>query len=37
MDRGVWQAPVCGVARVRHDLATKLLLLDHPKNENRVP
>ena len=23
MDRGVWQAPVHGVARVRHDLATK--------------
>ena len=23
MDRGVWWAPVHGVARVRHDLATK--------------
>ena len=23
MDRGVWQATVHGVARVRHDLATK--------------
>ena len=23
MDRGAWQATVCGVARVRHDLATK--------------
>ena len=27
MDRGAWQATVCGVARVRHNLATKLLLL----------
>ena len=27
MDRGTWQATVCGVARVRHNLATKLLLL----------
>ena len=27
MDRGTWQGTVCGVARVRHDLATKLLLL----------
>ena len=25
MDRGAWQATVCGVARVRHDWATKLL------------
>ena len=24
MDRGTWQATVHGVARVRHDLATKL-------------
>ena len=24
MDRGAWQAIVCGVARVRYDLATKL-------------
>ena len=23
MDRGVWQATVCGAARVGHDLATK--------------
>ena len=23
MDRGAWQATVCGVARVRHNLATK--------------
>ena len=23
MDRGAWQATVCRVARVRHDLATK--------------
>ena len=23
MDRGTWQATVCGVARIRHDLATK--------------
>ena len=23
MDRGVWQATVHGIARVRHDLATK--------------
>ena len=27
IDRGTWQATVCGIARVRHDLATKLLLL----------
>ena len=27
MDRGTWKATVCGVARVKHDLATKLLLL----------
>ena len=27
MDRGAWQATVHGVARVGHDLATKLLLL----------
>ena len=27
MDRGVWQATVLRVARVVHDLATKLLLL----------
>ena len=27
MDRGAWQATVFGVARVRHNLATKLLLL----------
>ena len=27
MDRGAWQATVCEVARVRHDLAIKLLLL----------
>ena len=26
MDRGAWQATVHGVPRVRHDLATKLLL-----------
>ena len=24
MDRGAWRAPVHGIARVRHDLATKL-------------
>ena len=27
MDRGAWQATVYGVARVGHDLVTKLLLL----------
>ena len=27
MDRGTWWATVCGVARVRHDLGTKVLLL----------
>ena len=27
MDQGTWQATVCGVARVRHNLVTKLLLL----------
>ena len=27
IDRGAWQATVCGVARIRHNLATKLLLL----------
>ena len=27
MDRGAWQATVHGVIRVRHNLATKLLLL----------
>ena len=27
MDRGTWQATVYGVSRVRHNLATKLLLL----------
>ena len=27
MDRGAWQATVHGVARVGHDLATKLLLI----------
>ena len=27
MDRGVWQATACGVARVGHNLATELLLL----------
>ena len=26
MDPGAWQATVLGVSRVRHDLATKLLL-----------
>ena len=25
MDRGAWQAPVCGFARVKHDFATKPL------------
>ena len=25
MDRGAWQAAVCGIARVRHDFATKPL------------
>ena len=29
MDRGAWQAPVCGFARVIHDLATK------PQNNNK--
>ena len=28
MDRGAWQATVHGVARVRHDLATKEILLN---------
>ena len=33
MDRGPWKATVHGVARVRHDLATKLLpLLDHRRS-----
>ena len=27
MDRGTWQATFCGVTRVRHNLATKVLLL----------
>ena len=27
MDRGAWQARVCGVQRAGHDLVTKLLLL----------
>ena len=27
MDRAAWRATVYGVTRVRHDLATKLLLL----------
>ena len=27
MDRGTWQATICGIATVRHDLATKILLL----------
>ena len=27
MDRVTWQATACGVTRVGHDLATKLLLL----------
>ena len=27
MDRGTWQATICGIPRVRHDLATKILLL----------
>ena len=27
MHRGAWRAALCGVTRVRHDLATKLLLL----------
>ena len=27
MDRGAWQTAVCGVTRVRHNLATELLLL----------
>ena len=27
LDRGAWQATLHGVARVEHDLATKLLLL----------
>ena len=27
MDRGAWQAAVCGVARFGHNLAAKLLLL----------
>ena len=39
MDRGVWQATVHGVARVKHDLAAKLpllllLLLQCFKNQN---
>ena len=29
MDRGAWQATIHGMARVGHDLATKLLLLLH--------
>ena len=32
MDRGAWQAPVHRVARIGHDLATKLLLLWLPTN-----
>ena len=28
MDKGAWQATVCGVARVGHDSVTKLLLLE---------
>ena len=27
MDRRTWWATVCGITRVRHDLATKVLLL----------
>ena len=34
MDRGVWQAIVHGVARVGHDLAAKLLLLQKEKMYN---
>ena len=41
MDRGAWQVPVHGVARVRHDLATKPPHLDIRKkalmsSENQV-
>ena len=32
MDRGAWQATVHGVARVRHDLATKPLLIQYDLN-----
>ena len=32
MDRGAWWATVHGVSRVRHDLATKLLLLQQLKH-----
>ena len=32
MDRGAWWAIVCGVSRVRYDLAAKLpLIIDKPK------
>jgi len=33
MDRGAWQARVCGVQRVGHDLVTKLLLLLDERGE----
>ena len=33
MDRGAWQATVYRVARVGHDLATKLLLLGSSAHE----
>ena len=33
MDRSPWQATVHGIARVGHDLATKLLLLLYTNNE----
>ena len=31
MDKGAWQATIHGVARVRHDLATKPLEKDYPQ------
>ena len=36
MDRGAWQATVCGVARVGHDLATECTAA-HPVSSQVIP
>ena len=36
MDRGAWQATVHGVARVRHDLATKTTKTNQPTKHDEL-
>ena len=36
MDRGAWWAPVHGVARVRQDIATKIIIAMSPSGRNSL-